>query len=147
MNGIVYEGPVQTAEITTGLSVGKLYPKSILRIVGGVVDADVATREIVSLRVKQVGRLAASATMIKCEGRWQHTAAEPSVVCQIEHIPSPREKRPETFQRHMLDLAEYVAERLGQREVFLRMGGELYRASGPNTPAPVPARPHATVIR
>jgi hypothetical protein len=47
----------------------------------------------------------------------------------------------------MLDLAEKVAERFGQKEVRLRMGGRLYRANAPGEKGPKPLLPGGKVIR
>ena len=146
-SGLVEEGPGQVAELTIGLRVGKPRRGSLLRRCGAVIEPQVATDEILKLRTRQVGGRAASATITRCEGRWLGGPGEPTLVCQIEHVPSPRERLRITFERHMQALAERTALRFGQQEVWLRMGGKLYRANAPGEPAPKMLRPGGRVIR
>jgi hypothetical protein len=145
LSGITSEGTSQDAIITVGLRVGKRR-KTALAKKGQVIDPDVATKEIVSLRAQQVGNKAAAATITRCEGRWMDQP-EPSLVCEIKFFPSPREKCTATFERHISVLAENIAEHLGQQEVLIEMGGQTYRANAPGERGPKPLRPGGRVIR
>lgn len=146
LRGATREGAGRAAVLTTGLRVDKPRGRAITTK-GRVIDVDRASNEIIRLRAQQVGKIAASATLAKCEGRWLGGAGEPTLVCQIEHIPSPREQRSGTFERHMLALAERVAERFGQKEVWVKIGDDLYRSNAPSERGPRPLRPGGKVIR
>jgi hypothetical protein len=99
------------------------------------------------IRTQQVGKLAASATLAKCEGRWLGGPGEPTLVCEIEHIPSPREMRTRAFREHMISLGEVLAERFGQQEVWVKINRRLYRTNAPGERGPKPMRPGGRVIR
>jgi len=119
---------------------------AILQRVGEVIGPDVATKELIALRTRQVGRKAAAATITRCEGRWMDQP-EPTLVCEIKFFPSPRETHTTSFERHVSMLAEKLAERLGQQEVIVEMNGQTYRANAPNERGPEPLRPHGKRIR
>lgn len=129
--GAADEGRARTAKFTAALRVDKPRLGSLTRKRGQVLAVGRAIDEIVRLRTEQVGKLGASATITRCEGRWLGRASERTIECEIEHVPSPNELRVPAFRRHMLDLAEKIALRFGQEEVWLRMGGRLYRANAP----------------
>lgn len=119
----------------------------MVRKKGLVLDAEDASRELMLLRSRQVGRKAASATMVKCQGMWLGGPGEPTLVCEIEHAPSPRERGAVAFERHMTALAEQAAERFGQKEVWIKIGADLYRANAPGEKGPKPMRRGGKVIR
>jgi len=145
LKGFTAEGPSEGAVIIVGLRVGKRNKASLPKK-GQVIDPDVATKEIVRLRSRQVGGRAAAATIMRCEGRWMDQA-EPSLVCEIKFFPSQREKHTSTFERHVGVLAENIAESLGQQEVLVEMGGQTYRANSPGERGPKPMRTGGKVIR
>lgn len=146
LGGLTAEGSSQGAVITVGLRVGKRRGQTSLPKKGQVLDPDVATKEIIRLRGKQVGSRAAAATIARCEGRWMDQP-EPSLVCEIKFFPSLRERHPATFERHVGALAESIAECLGQEEVLIEMGGQTYRANAPGERGPKPLRRGGKVIR
>jgi len=145
LGGLTTEGTSQGAVITVGLRVGKRRGHVLPRP-GEVLAPDDAKREIIKLRAKQVGRKAAAATIGQCEGRWLDQP-EPTLVCEIKFFPSARERRVATFERHVGMLAEGIAERLGQEEVLIEMGGQTYRANAPGERGPKPLRPGGRIIR
>jgi hypothetical protein len=72
---------------------------------------------------------------------------EPTLVCEIKFFPSAREKHVKTFEQHVGKLAEGIAEKLGQQEVLIEMGGKTYRANAPSERGPKPLRRGGKVIR
>lgn len=147
LKGIVVEGPGERAALTIGLRVDRPRPGSLARRKGTQITSRRARDELMRLREKQVGRLGAAATLVKCEGAWGGGKPETTLSCEIEYVPSPKETRRTVFRKNMLDLAEQVAERFGQEEVWLRMGGRLYRANAPGERSPKPLRRGGKVIR
>lgn len=146
LRGIAVEGPGERAALTIGLRVDKPRAGSVVRRKGTVISPGRARAELMRLREKQVGRLGAAATLVKCEGVWGGRP-ETALSCEIEYVPSPNETKRTVFRKHMLDLAEKAAERFGQQEVWLRMGGKLYRANAPGERGPKPLRRGGKVIR
>lgn len=146
LRGFTAEGPTHLAVLSVGLRVGKRRKGGISQRKGEVIVPEVATKEIVALRARQVGRKAAAATITRCEGRWMDQP-EPTLVCEIKFFPSSRERHAETFERHVSMLAERIAERLGQQEVIVEMGGQTYRANAPSERGPKPLRRGGKVIR
>jgi hypothetical protein len=146
IKGIAVEGPGDRATFTVGLRVDKPRSQSIVGRKGATITPRRARAELVRIREEQVGRLGAAATIVKCEGVWGGRP-ETALTCEIEYVPSPKETRRATFRKNMLDLAEKAAERLGQEEVWLRMGGKLYRANAPSERGPKPLRRGGKVIR
>jgi hypothetical protein len=147
LTGLIDEGFGLRAILTIALKAHKPRRHSLIRTRGELIDPERAAEEVTRLRARQVGGHAAASTITRCEGRTGKWGAEPTLVCEIEHVPSPREKRESTFREHMFSLAEQAAERFGQEETWLRMGGRLYRASAPGEAAPAPLRKGARVIR
>jgi hypothetical protein len=147
LEGVSAEGEGERASLTVGLRVDKPRSTSIVAHKGTTIPWQRARRELIRLRAEQVGDKAAGATMIRCEGPWSGRPTEPVIRCEIEHMPSPQEVHTKAFQSHMLDLAELAAERFGQEEVWLRMGGKLYRASAPGEKAPKIRRRGGRIIR
>jgi len=146
IGGITDEGSAKNAIITIGLRVGKRRRNSVAIKKGHVISTEQAAQEILALRAKQVGRLAAASTIKRCEGRWQGIA-EPTLECELKFFPSAREQRAQTFERHVGILAEQIAERLGQKEVIVEMGGRTYRANAPRERGPKPLRAGGKRIR
>jgi hypothetical protein len=145
--GLIDEGTGLRATFTVGLRVHKPRRRSMVKTKGELIDEARASDEMMSLRVRQVGTHAAGSTMTRCEGRTGKWGAEPTLVCEVEHVPSARERRETTFKKHMFSLAEQAAERFGQEEVWLRMDQRLYRANAPGEKAPQALRKGARVIR
>ena len=146
LKGIAVEGPGERAALTIGLRVDKPRPNSLVRRKDARITPQRARTELMQLREKQVGRLGAAATLVKCEGVWGGRS-ETTLRCEIEYVPSPKETRRSVFRKNMLDLAEKVAERFGQEEVWLRMGGKLSRATAPGEHAPKVLRKGGKTIR
>jgi hypothetical protein len=146
LRGLTTEGPSQGAVVTVGLRIGKRRGVVSLPKKGEVLSPEVAKQEILKLRAKQVGAKAAASTIGQCEGRWMDQP-EPTLVCEIKFFPSAREKHVETFERHVGALAENIAEKLGQQEVMIEMGGKTYRANAPTERGPKPLRREGRVIR
>lgn len=128
------------ARFTAILHVDKLRTRTIAKRLGELIPLKAAKTEFAKLRVAQVGPKSASATITCCEGRWMDGPAEPLLYCEVEYAPSPREESLAQFCENMLMLAEQLAERLGQKEIWLRLDNQLYRANAPNEPAPKPFR-------
>jgi hypothetical protein len=147
LSGYTDEGASERASFTVGLRADKPRPKSITQKKGTVIKTEVAQNEFARLRIAQVGPKGASATITRCEGRWADSPAEPTMVCEVEHIPSPKEARTRQFKKNMIALAEQLAERLGQHEVWLRLGGRLIRANAPGERGPKPLRRRGRVRR
>lgn len=146
LRGVVDEGVSLRAEVTIGLRVGKPRPGSIVQEKGALLDREQAISTFLTLRAKQVGHFNAAATVTRCEGRWMGER-EPVIECEIEHIPVPgREVRPDTFRRHMLDLAEQAAEKYGQELVIVRMDGHTFRVNARGEKLQ-PARPGGRIVR
>lgn len=141
------EGAGERASFTVGLRVDKPRPTSIVKRKGTSIPPSRARDEFRALREAQVGELGAAATVVKCEGLWGGHAPEVALSCEIEYVPSPKEQRRAAFRKNMLDLAEAVAARFGQEEVWLRMGGKLYRANAPGEKAPKVLRRGGKVLR
>lgn len=146
LRGVTNEGQAPTATFKIGLRVGKSRPGAIARRTGSLIDEARAINEIYRLRTRQVGRQAAANTVKRCEGRWLDTS-EPTLECEIIFFPSGRERRDRTFHRHMLDLGERVAERLGQREVIIHMDDKIFRTNAPGERGPKPLRRGGKVVR
>jgi hypothetical protein len=146
MHGATDEGQVPTATFKIGLRVGKSRSGAIARRKGALIDERQATDEIYRLRAHQVGRRAADNTVKRCQGRWLDTP-EPTLECEIVFFPSGRERRDQTFQKHMLTLGERLAERLGQREIMIHMGGHVFRTNAPRERGPKPLRHEGRIIR
>jgi len=146
-SGYTDEGVSQRASFTVGLRVDKPRVKSLTQKKGALIKPAVAQTEFTKLRIAQVGPKGASATITRCEGRWANSPAEPTMVCEIEHVPSPSEARPSQFKKNMITLAEKLAERLGQHEVWLRIDGRLIRANAPSERGPKPLRRTGRVRR
>lgn len=146
LRGVTNEGQAPRATFKIGLRVGKPRPGSIVQRTGALIDEARAIDEIYRLRSHQVGRQAAANTVKRCAGRWLDTA-EPTLECEIIFFPSGRERRDETFQKHMLDLGERMAERLGQREVLIHMDDQVFRTNAPGERGPRPLRRGGKVIR
>jgi hypothetical protein len=138
-------GPV--AVIRTGLRVDKPRAKSLTKRKGTVLSSKRAANEVMLMRAAQVGNLSAAASLSKCEGRWMDGPGEPTLVCEIEHIPSEREKGTRTFRNHMITLGEQIAERFGQHEVWVKIDNNLYRTNAPDERGPKPLRAKGKVMR
>jgi len=147
LEGLADEDPTERAILTIGLRAEKPCAGSLPRRKGSVVDYRRARRELHSLRAAQVGRMAASVTLIRCERSWVGRGIKPTITCEIGFVASAQELRRAVFRRHMLDLAESAARRFGQEEVWLRLRGRLYRASPDGEASPRPLRRGAKVVR
>jgi hypothetical protein len=132
------------ATFTIGLRVDKPRPGSVSTRKGSKISLRRAREELLRLRAEQVGR---EATVVRYDDLFARDPSEPVITCGIEFDPFSAESDSETFREHMLDLAEKVAERFGQKEVRLRMGGRLYRANAPGEKGPKPLLPGGKVIR
>jgi len=147
LSGLTDEGSIETARLTIGLRADRPRSESITKRKGAIIRSDRARRELFRLRATQVGKKAASATLIKCQGLWEGRGEEPTLTCEIEFMPSENESSPSVFRRNMEALAEQAALVFGQEEVWLRVGGRLRRANAPDEQGPPPIRRGGRIIR
>lgn len=137
LSGRTDQGAPVTAYFNVGLRVGKTRGIKSLPPLGKLIPEAQAAQAIMALRIAQVGRDAAAATITRCEGRWQGTK-ESSMVCEMKFFPSKKERTPKAFIENMQSLAEHAAKRLGQEEVIVEVGNRVIRANAPEERGPKP---------
>lgn len=145
--GLTDEGRIELAKLTIGLRADRPRPGSITQRRGSIIRSARARQELFRLRAEQVGKKAASATLIRCQGLWEGRGEEPSLTCEIEFMPSKRETSTAIFRRNIEALAEQAALLFAQEEVWVRVGGRLRRANPPGEKGPKPLRPGGKRIR
>lgn len=95
--------------------------------------------EVKRLRIAQVGKDVAGATITHAEGVFEG-GSEKSVVVEFDYIRSDREPTPEVFVRNVAELAERAASAFAQKEVLIawQLGrrAETQRASPRGLPPP-----------
>ena len=127
-----YDNRCNCALFAIGLKVDKPRPESVIKRKGSTIPVQRAHEELTRLRIEQVGRKAAAKM-------WFYdplTESCPTIHCMIYFVPGPGEKQRRTFKKHMLEFAERTAELFGQREIWLWLGGRMYRANAPGEAPP-----------